>query len=81
MKQKKKSRSRDSKENVIVKVSKKVGIPGTIFTLLTGVLGAGIITLPYVFYVNGIILGPLLLTLSALLTHYTSHLLVRPPKR
>ena len=53
-----------------------MGIGDTIFTLVQTTLGAGIITLPYAVYANGIILGPALIIGAAFLSHYTGYLLV-----
>ena len=52
------------------------GVKGSIFTLMSAILGAGILTLPYAVYANGLILGPLLILIGALLSYYTGYLLV-----
>ena len=57
-------------------VHKGVGLGGSIFTLVQSTLGAGIITLPYAVYANGIVLGPILILGAAFLSYYTGHLLV-----
>ena len=52
------------------------GVKGSIFTLMSAILGAGILTLPYAVYANGLILGPILIIIGALLSYYTGYLLV-----
>ena len=52
------------------------GLKGSIFNLMAACLGAGILTLPYTVYANGMILGPLLILIAALLSYYTGYLLV-----
>ncbi len=56
--------------------AKTVGVCGSIFTLVQATLGAGIITLPYAVFVNGLILGSVLILGAALLSYYTGTLLV-----
>lgn len=53
------------------------GVKGSIFTLMSAILGAGILTLPYAVYANGLILGPILIIIGALLSYYAGYLLVR----
>ena len=52
------------------------GLKGSIFNLMAACLGAGILTLPYTVYANGLILGPLLIIIAALLSYYSGYLLV-----
>lgn len=44
------------------------GIKGSIFNLICGVLGTGMLTLPVVCLLNGIVFGSLLIALGGLLT-------------
>lgn len=52
------------------------GIKGSIFNLIWGVLGTGMLTLPVVCLKNGIILGSILIILGALITMYCGMLIV-----
>ncbi len=44
--------------------------------MIQAVLGAGIITLPYAVYANGLILGPLLIVGAGLVSYYSGFLMV-----
>ena len=52
------------------------GLKGSIFNLMAACLGAGILTIPYTMYANGMVLGSLLIIIAALLSYYTGYLLV-----
>jgi amino acid permease len=52
------------------------GIKGSIFTLITAILGAGTITLPYLAYQNGIVIAILLIIFGALISYFCGMLLV-----
>jgi amino acid permease len=61
-------------------VQKKIrpgGIKSSIFSLIVLCLGAGTLSIPYVFYKNGIIFGTILLALGALLSFYTGWLVAK----
>lgn len=53
--------------------------PGTVnqstFSLVIICMGAGTITMPYVFFKNGVIFGTILLLISATLSLYTGYLI------
>lgn len=53
--------------------------PGTlrasVFSLIIICLGAGTITLPYVYYLNGVLLGSFFILLAAGLSYYTGSLI------
>ncbi len=51
------------------------GINSSIFALMVLCLGAGTVSIPYVFYENGIIFGIVLLSIGALLSIYTGWLI------
>ena len=44
--------------------------------MLSAILGAGLLTLPFAVYINGLIFGPILIILGALMSYYTGYLLV-----
>lgn len=50
---------------------------GSIFSLIAATVGSGNITLAYSVMKNGYILGCLLITLGALMSYYTSMLLIK----
>ena len=52
------------------------GIKGSIFSLITAILGAGTITLPYLAANNGIIVAIILILFGALISYFTGMLLV-----
>lgn len=52
------------------------GIKSSIFSLILLSLGAGTLTIPYVFYANGIIFGTILLFLGAGVSVYTGWLVI-----
>lgn len=52
------------------------GIKSSIFSLIILCLGAGTLSIPYVFYVNGVFFGTLLLLLGGILSIYTGWLVV-----
>lgn len=52
------------------------GIKSSIFSLIILCLGAGTLTIPYVFYANGIIFGTILLCFGAGISLYTGWLVV-----
>ena len=49
---------------------------GSIFALMQTALGAGILSLPYVFMTNGIILGALMLLVGATCCNWTMNILM-----
>lgn len=53
------------------------GLPGTTFNLANGIVGAGIIGLPFAMSQAGFALGTSLLLLVAILTHYTVILMIQ----
>lgn len=53
------------------------GIKSSIFSLIILCLGAGTLSIPYVFYQNGIVFGTLLLLLGGVLSMYTGWLVVK----
>ena len=57
------------------------GIHSSIFSLVVLSVGAGTLTIPYVFYQNGLFIGSVLLIFGALLSVYTGNLLVKCSKR
>ena len=52
------------------------GVKSSIFSLIILCLGAGTLSVPYVFYANGIVFGTILLILGAILSMYTGWLVV-----
>jgi amino acid permease len=52
------------------------GIKSSIFSLIILCLGAGTLSIPYVFYTNGLVFGTVLLLLGGLLSIYTGWLVV-----
>lgn len=60
----------------IGKKFKAGGIKGSIFTLITAILGAGTITLPYLAYQNGIVLAIILIIFGAIISYFCGMLLV-----
>lgn len=44
--------------------------------MLSAILGAGLLTLPFAVYINGLLLGPILIIVGALMSYYTGYLLV-----
>ena len=52
------------------------GIKSSIFSLIILCLGAGTLSIPYVFYENGIVFGSFLLLLGGVLSIYTGWLVV-----
>lgn len=52
------------------------GIKSSIFSLIILCLGAGTLSIPYVFYANGIVFGTILLLLGAVMSLYTGWLVV-----
>jgi amino acid permease len=52
------------------------GIKSSIFSLIILCLGAGTLSIPYVFYQNGLVFGTFLLLLGAFLSIYTGWLVV-----
>lgn len=52
------------------------GIKSSIFSLIIICLGSGTLTIPYVFYANGLVIGSLLLILGAVVSFYTGWLIV-----
>jgi len=53
------------------------GIAGSIFSLIAATVGSGNITLAYSIMKNGYILGCSLIILGAVLSYYTSMLLIK----
>ena len=53
------------------------GLFGSVFSLVAATVGSGNITLAYAIMKNGYVLGPLIVTLGAMLSYYTSMLLVK----
>ena len=51
------------------------GIQSSVFSLIIICLGAGTITIPYVFYVNGALLGALFIIVGAAVSFYTGFLI------
>ncbi len=52
------------------------GVKTSIFSLIILCLGAGTLTIPYVFYANGIVVGTLLVLLGAAVSYYTGWLII-----
>jgi len=52
------------------------GIKSSIFSLIILCLGAGTLSIPYVFYANGIVFGTILLVSGAAMSLYTGWLVV-----
>jgi amino acid permease len=52
------------------------GIKSSIFSLIILCLGAGTLSIPYVFYTNGLVFGTVLLFLGGILSIYTGWLVV-----
>jgi len=52
------------------------GVKSSVFSLIILCLGAGTLSIPYVFYTNGIVFGTFLLLVGALLSIYTGWLVV-----
>jgi len=52
------------------------GIKSSIFSLIILCLGAGTLSIPYVFYKNGVVFGSILLIGGAILSMYTGWLVV-----
>jgi amino acid permease len=52
------------------------GVKSSIFSLIILCLGAGTLSIPYVFYANGIVFGTFLLLMGGLLSIYTGWLVV-----
>jgi amino acid permease len=59
------------------KIFRAGGLFGSVFSLVAATVGSGNITLAYAIMKNGYVLGPLIVTLGALLSYYTSMLLVK----
>lgn len=58
-------------------IKKKIhpgGIKSSIFSLIIICLGSGTITIPYVFYANGLVFGTILVILGACISLYTGWL-------
>ncbi len=53
------------------------GLFGSVFSMVAATVGSGNITLAYAIMKNGYILGPLIVSLGALLSYYSSMLLVK----
>lgn len=53
------------------------GLFGSVFSLVAATVGSGNITLAYAIMKNGYVLGPIIVTLGAMLSYYTSMLLVK----
>jgi amino acid permease len=53
------------------------GIAGSIFSLIAATVGSGNITLAYSIMKNGYLLGTFLIILGAVLSYYTSMLLIK----
>lgn len=53
------------------------GVKGSIFTLITAILGSGTVTLPYLAAKNGIVLATLLIIFGAAISYFAGMLLVR----
>lgn len=52
------------------------GVKSSIFSLIILCLGAGTLTIPYVYYANGVIFGTILLSIGAAASCYTGWLVV-----
>lgn len=52
------------------------GIKSSIFSLIILCLGAGTLSIPYVFFANGVVFGTILLVLGAIVSIYTGWLVV-----
>jgi len=50
---------------------------GSIFSLVAACMGAGTLTMPYIISKTGIILGPVLILLGALLSYYAGMLIIK----
>ena len=59
------------------KVFRAGGLFGSVFSLVAATVGSGNITLAYAIMKNGYILGPMVVTMGALLSYYTGMLLVK----
>ena len=53
------------------------GVKGSIFTLITAILGSGTVTLPYLASKNGIVLATILIIFGAAISYFAGMLLVR----
>lgn len=60
----------------IGKKFKAGGVKGSIFTLITAILGSGTITLPYLAYNNGIGMAIILIIFGAVISYFCGMLLV-----
>ena len=60
-----------AKEGTTNTLQKTVSLCGTMLALLQSTLGAGVVTLHYAVWANGLLLGPLLMLGAAALSFYT----------
>ena len=50
-------------------------MPNSTFCLIVMCLGSGTVTIPYIFYANGIILSTVLICIGGILSYYTGYLI------
>jgi len=68
--------------SVVSKVSLVVNIEpgslsGSIFSLIAACMGAGTLTMPYIVSKTGIVFGPILILMGALLSYYAGMLIIK----